>query len=490
MLVVRDSDEEKTIELVKENQLLRTIIDSIHEGVFVTNEKNEIILYNQEVEKTEGLKRENVLGKTEDQVYLSADYNFNETVTKKVLRTGKPVMEQFHKYKLENGHQMNVIYSTFPFYYQGKIAAVYSIGRDINQINRFILNTLEMENKLKTEENTVRQIGARYFLDDIVGISANIHETVLLARKVARHNSPVLIVGETGTGKEIFAHGMHNSSCYAKGPFIPVNCAAIPDTLLESVLFGSVKGAFTGAGDIPGLFEQAEGGTIFLDEINSMPFSLQAKLLRVLQDKSVRRIGSKEEISVNCRVISATNIDPFDTLNEKIIRPDLFFRLATVAINIPPLRERKVDIQVLCKHFINKYNNEFGFIVEDVSSDLLSLFEKYHWPGNVRELENIIESAMNLMEPGEKILAFRHIPNYYHERLNNYQQNSQNRNPDIVTLHDALLEFEKKFIEEALASNDNNITQTAKVLGISRQHLHLKLKTHKILKNFKRNGIK
>ncbi|MEL7565858.1 MAG: sigma 54-interacting transcriptional regulator [Dehalobacterium sp.] len=471
--------------LDRENQLLKTIFDSIHEGVYATNEKGEIILYNNEAERSEGMKRADVLGKKETDVYsFIVENNFHEAVTAKVIRTLKPLIEHHYRFNLPNGRRTDILINSYPFFYKDQLAAVYTIGRDVKTISEFISNTLEMQKKLIMEENSPEnEKGARYLLDNIIGNSEKIRETVSLARKVASHNSPVLVVGETGTGKELFAHGIHNASLFSKGPFVPVNCAAIPDTLLESVLFGTVKGAFTGAVDIPGLFEQSEGGTIFLDEINSMPFPLQAKLLRVLQDKVVRRIGSKTEIPVNCRIVSASNVDPFVAVKEQMIRSDLFFRLATVTVDIPPLRERKEDIKVLCLHFIRKLNEKFGLFVNRVSGNLIKLLEHYHWPGNIRELENIIESGMNFVELEEDELKLKHLPMYFQERLLNNKEISGYIPPLQGTLRSNLLEFEKRVIHDALRRNNWNITRTAGELGILRQNLQHKIKVFKIKKD-------
>lgn len=463
--------------LDKENQLLKAIIENINEAVFATNVANEVFIYNRESEKIEGMKREDVLGKKEREIYK--DYFFADEVKGEVIRTGKPIIDLPYKYKLHNGRIIDIIISTYPFYYKGKLTAVYTISRNINQMGEFIAITLEWQKKLMREEK-INRSGAKYLFDDIIGINEKVLQTIALARKVATRNSPVLIIGETGTGKELYAHGIHNASLFSAGPFVPINCAAIPDTLLESILFGTVKGAYTGAVDLPGLFEQAKDGTIFLDEINSMANALQAKLLRVIQDKVVRRVGSQAEIPVNCRVISATNIDPFE--NSEIIRPDLLFRLATIAIHIPPLCERKEDINLLAKHFIQKYNNDFGLFVNKVSTDVLNLFYKYNWPGNVRELENIIESAMNLIEPNEKTLNIHHLPEYIQNKLLNIKDNSCTLNLKNSKLSNTLLEIEKKAIEDALIRNNSNISKTADELGISRQNLHYKIKKMAIKK--------
>lgn len=468
--------------LNKENELLKTVIDGIHEAVYIVNQNDEIILYNTESEKMEGLDRKDLLGKKEEDVFAQP-YYFSEEVTKKILKTGKPLINQPYWYNLNDGRKTNMIFSAYPFYYQGQITAVYVIFRNMNQLSDFIAITLEMQKKFRKEELS-RHDGAMYLLDDIISSNSKMKRLTAEARKIARRNSPVLIVGETGTGKELFAQGIHNASLYAEGPFIPINCAAIPDTLLESLLFGTVKGAFTGAADLPGLFEQAEEGTIFLDEINSMSLSLQAKLLRVLQEKSVRRLGSKDQIPLHCRVISATNMDPTEAVKEQSMRSDLYFRLATITLNIPPLRERKEDIEVLARHFIRKYNHQFGLFVNDISEEVISFFEEYDWPGNVRELENFIEGAMNFIHSKDKQLQLHHIPEYFEERLFLLKKDPQ-RNTDYQyqrkaihkgTLQDALLETEKDIIESTLMRNKGNISRSAKVLGISRQNLHYKLK--------------
>jgi arginine utilization regulatory protein len=445
----------------------------MHEAVCVTDEDDKIIIYNSEAEKIDGYKRENVIGKKEEEVYDSPDYLFSHKVTYKVKRTGKSIIEQPSEYPLSRDRNIKILYSSYPFYYKGRLSAVYNIYRNIDQIGEFIATTLEMQKKFMKEQNS-NQIRARYFLDDIIGESAEMRKTISVARKTALHDSPVLIVGETGTGKELYAQGIHNAGFSSKGPFTPVNCAAIPETLLESVLFGTKKGAFTGAEDIPGLFEQAEGGSIFLDEINSMPLVLQPKLLRVLQDKLVRRIGSSREIPINCRIISATNIDPLAKGNETNIRPDLFYRLATIIIKIPPLRKRQQDIKALAKHFIEKCNIKYDLFIKDISDEVLSLFTGYNWPGNVRELENVIEGTMCLAGKNIKVFSEDLLPTYFKSKL----YSTKNQLVDSVyqgTLKNALQEFEKNMIISTLQKHNGNVTQAAKELGILRQNLHYRI---------------
>jgi len=472
---VECSEKDKIEELERQNQLLRTIIDTIHEGVYATNQKGEIELYNREVEKTEGMRREEVLGRAEKEVYQGA--NFQEQVTEKVIESGKPLYEQYFEFLLPNGRKTDIIISSFPFYYKNKLSGVFTIGRDLNQFGEFIGKTLEIKKRLAYKQSTdICNSGAEYLLDDIVGVSPKIRETVTFARKIAKKDSPILIFGETGTGKELFAHGIHNASLYAKGPFVPINCAAIPDTLLESLLFGTVKGAFTGAVEAPGLFEQAEDGTIFLDEINSMPIWLQAKLLRVLQDKMVRRIGSKTLRPINCRIISATNIDPFVAIKNQTIRPDVFYRLATVTLYIPPLRERKDDIKELCNYFLKQYCARYGLFLKRVSPDLLQLFDQFDWPGNIRELQNVLEGSISSVESDQEELGVDNLPIYFKERLLKFKNNNATEFSKTGTLHDILLGVEKKVIEDTLQRTNENITKAAAELGIFREALYYRIK--------------
>jgi arginine utilization regulatory protein len=472
---VNDKEKEQFELLKRENQLLKAIIDSIHEGVYATDEKGNIIIYNHQVENTEGMKREEVLGKSEDEMYPG--FNFQALITATVTRTGNPLLEQYFGYSLPNGRKVEIISSSFPYYYKEKLAGVYTIGHDVNQVDELIGKTLEIKKKPAYKQNTV--IGnscAKYVLDDIIGISHKMQEATSLAKKVAKLDSPVLIIGETGTGKELFAQGIHNASIFAQGHFVPINCAAIPDTLIESLLFGTVKGAFTGASDVQGLFEQAEDGTIFLDEINSMPLWLQAKLLRVIQDKMVRRIGGATQRPINCRIISAMNVDPFVAIQEKALRSDVFFRLATTTLYVPPLRDRKEDINILCTHFIKKHYAKYGVFMGKVSPELLEDFECYDWPGNVRELQNIIENSMNFVEDKQNQLTKLNLPPYFRERILKLKSNELLKGNNNGTLHDILSNVEKVVIEESLRKMNGNITKTAEELGIFRQALHYRIK--------------
>ena len=391
-----------------------------------------------------------------------------------VQKNKKPLLEQPVTYTIVNGKKVDAIYNYYPFYENRELAAMYLIGRDMTTMNEILAKYSNLLNKNKANQKTN---GTNYTLDDIIGNSFAIKNIIREARKVALIKSTVMLSGETGTGKELFAQGIHNASHYASGPFVAVNCAALPDTLMESLLMGTVKGAFSGALDMPGLFEQAENGTIFLDEINSLAMHLQAKLLRLLQDQTVRRIGDKTQRKINCRIISATNQDIFEAGENGQFRSDLLFRLTPVVLDIPPLRERTEDIPLLVDHFLSHFNKDFGTNAVKISQEMLDLFNLYNWTGNIRELEHMIESALSMAEPSETILSIEHLPTFIRKQI----QKTTPADLKIFYIKEAekeqsLAEFrrqaEKTFIETALKKNNGNISCTAKQLGISRQNLH------------------
>lgn len=468
-------------ELLLENELLRNIVEHVHEGIYVIDQNENILLVNEAMEKIEGLKREDVVGRKEIDVYGFQHGHYTTVVTKPIKKHGKPLIDQIYTYYFPDGRVISQRFDAYPFYHGNELRAIYSIGRSKQQIERFIAGTLEMNNLVNRNKKNKK---ASYFLSDIIGKSKTIREAVNLSRKIAAHSSPVLLYGKTGTGKELFAQGIHNASMFADGPFVPVNCAAIPETLLEATLFGTQKGAFTGAVDAPGLFEQAINGTIFLDEVNAMPKQLQAKMLRVLQEKTVRRVGGKEDIMIECRVISACNQDPFAGDE---IREDFLYRISAVVINIAPLRDRKEDIPVLINYFIKRNNAQFGLFVEGTTARLLQVFCNYSWPGNVRELENILETIMNLIDMKTIQLDIMHLPHYIRSRMSielsvpeqdqedPFNVEEEGNHAGERVLRKKLFEYEKKLIVHALRKHNGNITKAANELGMLRQNLHYRI---------------
>ncbi|MBF7081898.1 sigma 54-interacting transcriptional regulator [Desulfallas sp. Bu1-1] len=388
-----------------------------------------------------------------------------------------------HFFQIDGGSQQNkilkladrnVLVSCFPVFKNGKVEGAISkvVYQDVDKLAALALKS----ESAWTKKNEIK---SRYTLDDIIGASKAVSKLKEIVRRVARGPSTVLITGESGTGKELFAHALHAHSPRANKPFVKVNCAAIPENLLESELFGYREGAFTGSrkGGQIGKFELAHRGTIFLDEIGDMPLSMQAKVLRVLQEKEIERLGDRNTQKVDVRIIAATNRDLAGLIAEGRFRRDLYYRLNVVNINIPPLRERKEDIRDLVNHFIAKYNREFSLKISNLSRDVMELFERYNWPGNVRELENIIERAFNLVE--NDTIEMNHLPHYLLEfgGIQGKEQKTVNLNKSLPALLESV---EKEAIVDALERTGGNKLQSAKLLGISRAWLYKKIKQYQI----------
>ncbi|SMC33539.1 sigma-54 interaction domain-containing protein [Sporomusa malonica] len=471
-------NKQKTLEeLSSENQLLHEIIDSISEGVYAANKDGTILIYNRAFERIEATKRQNMLGKKDTDVYSLPPLENLQRMA--VLQSKKPLLEQYMTYHLYTGKKVDIVYNSYPFFENGELTAVYSINRDIPSISELLTKVMNSfgQNKSKNRPN-----GTSFSLDDIVGISPSIKQAINQARRIAPTASTVMIYGETGTGKELFAQGIHNASPYSSRPFIAVNCAAIPETLMESLLMGTVKGAFSGAIDAPGLCEQAENGTLFLDEINSLSIQLQAKLLRLLQDKRVRRLGDKTERTINCRIISATNQNLYEAASNGSFRDDLLYRLTPVVLHIPPLRQRPEDIPVLSKEFISRFNDQLNLNIKQISPDLLELLSLYKWPGNVRELEHVIESAMSIVENTATEVILEDLPTFLVKRmLSNLSANKSNNTsaaetPTSKLLVEYLRQCETDLIQNTLKMTNGNVSDSAKQLGVSRQDLHYRLR--------------
>ena len=320
--------------------------------------------------------------------------------------------------------------------------------------------------------------GASFTMEDIIAVDEKMKNARDYIPVVAACDLPVMIYGETGTGKEVFAQSIHNASERRDKPFIAQNCAALSDTLLESILFGTSKGAFTGAMENKGLFELADGGTLFLDEINSMPLFLQSKLLRVLQDGSFRSLGGSETKRTNVKIIAATNVEPLEAIEKGQLRRDIYYRLSMMSIRIPPLRERKADIGHFVKFYVNKHNGTFHKQVQYVSKDLLKKLEEYDWPGNVRELEHVIVYGMSMVDETSALLQYKDIKG----KLLLEKQADRKKTPESLeevpklcsSLREAVAAYEEKLIWQALEAAHGNISEAARILDVPRQTLQRK----------------
>ncbi len=341
----------------------------------------------------------------------------------------------------------------------------------MNELEDLNKRIRQVEEELEHYKDEISKLNnAKYDLHSIIGESKEIRSIKSLVRKVANTNSNVLILGESGTGKELFAHAIHSESNRRKRPFIQVNCAAIPSELLESELFGYEAGAFTGAkrnGKI-GKFEVANGGTIFLDEIGDMPLEMQSKLLRVLQEREIERVGSNISKKIDVRVVVATNRDLEEMVKERTFRLDLYYRINVVTIKVPPLRERKEDIRALAESFAYSLSSKYNKGVIGISKEAMRILEENDWPGNIRELENVIERAINIIED-EDTIEMKHFPTHLV---------GEAQIKEIKPLRVLMDEAEKRIILQYLRYFKNNKTKTAKALNISRTALYEKIEKY------------
>ncbi len=447
--------------------LLESLISNLKEGIHVVDGNGKTIYYNDAMENIEGVKKEDVMGK-EIQEYLK-DIEGQSTIIE-CLQRGIGCKDTIQNYSNVEGKVITSINSTIPVIVDEKIEAVIEIARDMTLIKKLNETICELESNSKLKKNF-------YTFKDILGSSAKLKEEIGKSKKASISNSSVLIYGETGCGKELFAQSIHYDGIRRDNPFIAINCAAIPSALLEGMLFGTVKGSFTGAENKKGLFEEAHRGTILLDEINSMEPYLQSKLLRVLQDGYIRPLGSNKIIDVDVRIIATINEEPEKLIKEGKLRKDFYYRLSVIKITIPPLRSRKEDIVELSRSFIKHYNDILHKNVKSISVDVMEEFLKNEWPGNVRELKNSIESAMNMVDEGQVLTKECFV--------NKINSGSEGRFEVTfkggISLNEYMDNIEKSIIEKIYTKNNYNVTKTSDELKISRQNLQYKLKKHEIL---------
>lgn len=448
-------------------EMLQAILRTIDEGIHVVDANGITIFYNHVASRLDGLTPEEVVGRPLLESFPSL--NEESSTLLRVIRTGVPIYNQPQRYTNFHGMRVETINTTLPVRVGNRLVGAVEVAKDIRRLRELSERILALQEQVIQPKKGKEGKGhaARFTFQDILTDDEAMAALKHRAQRAARTHSPVFIVGETGTGKELLVQAIHAGSPRANAPFVAQNCAALPAQLLESILFGTVKGSFTGAEDRPGLFEVADGGTLFLDEINSMPLELQAKLLRVLQDGQVRRVGGTTDRQVDVRIVAASNQDPEEAVRQGILRPDLYYRLHVVALEIPPLRERKRDILLLTRHFLDLYNRRFGLRVSGVEEQVEQLFMRYHWPGNVRELQHVMEAAMNMVE-GE-VIRLEHLPAYLTGR-------GKRREPSAIRpLREVLKETEERLIRDAMETSRGNIKQAARLLGIPRQTLQYKL---------------
>ncbi|RDY28217.1 PAS domain S-box protein [Romboutsia weinsteinii] len=454
-------------------EILKQILESIDEGIHLIDVHSKTIIYNDAMAKLEGMKKEDIINKSFARV--SEQMSIKNSTLLSVIKNKKPIKENIQKYLNQNGKEITTINTTIPLTINNKLIGALEISKDLTQIN-YLQEKIEKLEEIKSiKENKSEKLG--YSFEDIIGESDCIKNAINKSKKAAKCDATVLIYGETGTGKELISQSIHFASKRKDKPFIAQNCAALPESLLEGILFGTVKGGFTGAIDRPGLFEQANNGTLLLDEINSMPLQLQAKLLRVLQEGYVRRVGGTKDIPVDVRVIATTNENPISIVAEGKLREDLYYRLNVIQVHIPPLRERGNDIILLANKFLKKYNDKLGKHIESMSPKCEKLLKCHYWKGNVRELENTIYSSLSMMD--EENVITNDVINL--NQYNNYEdQNNYMIDIEAKPLDWVVADIEEKYINEALDKTEDNITKAAAVLGIGRQNLQYKMRKYNI----------
>lgn len=449
----------------------------ISDGVMIVDTQGTIVRFDHFNASFKQIDAQAAVGKNLLDVYPGL--NRNTSLLFRAL-SGTSTIGAFTEEVWYDGTVVNLIESDYPIKRNGEI-----IGA---------INISHYANSLFPNDNTAATRPRLYTIQDILGSSAQVTEHIREILRIADTNSSVFIYGETGTGKELAAQSIHMSGSRRNCPFLVQNCAAIPATLLESIFFGTVSGSFTGAENRPGIFEKAHHGTLFLDEINSMNKGLQSKLLRVLEDHKVTRLGDTKERLVDVRVIASTNKDPKACLEDGDLRSDLYYRLNAVSLRIPPLRERREDIPQLCQHFIDRFNREMGKQVTGLDKDVEDYLFSYDYPGNIRELRNIIESMMN-KSPGKQ-LSLEDLP-YYMIREDSDSPGSTGRNNAALrvsaslsdqidsnhfsTLKDAVDRFEVQYILDA-CHDVSTYAGLAKKLGITPQSLQYKLNKYDLKK--------
>ncbi|AFM40848.1 PAS domain S-box [Desulfosporosinus acidiphilus SJ4] len=452
------------------SESLYTLLENIPEGVHITDQQGITQLYNQSAANIDGINPQKALGKHVLEMFPSLT---EETSTiLQVLRTGESVIRKEQEIRNLYGIPIYLLTTSLPIRANGRIVGAIDISQNLTQVKLLAEKIVDLHSDLKLRPKRPNVEHANYTFNDIIGQHPALLEVIERAKKAARTDSPILVHGETGTGKELLVQSIHNHSPRRNGPFISQNCAALPATLMESILFGTSKGSFTGAENRIGLVELADGGTLFLDELTCLDFELQAKLLRFIQEKNIRRIGDSQLRPMNVRIITSTNMDPAVAVKKNLLRPDLYYRLNVVSLKLPPLRERSTDIPILTQRFITELNQNLHCQISSISPPVQDLFSSYPWPGNIRELRCTLEGAMNLAETDS--LEITHLPPHLLQKaLPDQPMNLSD--VENLPLPEALGKVEKTLISSALEKSKGNVSQAAKILGLPRQTLQYKI---------------
>lgn len=473
------------------------MLESVTAGVMLLDASGQILYLNRAQCELDESNKSELIGAFHADLY--PEQSDNSLLITKILAEGVGFNECAIMYQNPNGTVSHSLFSVFPIVNQDRLHGLMCFAQKFGPAIVPDAVRISGSSKKATAAQAVT----------IIGRHPQMLRAISIARTAAATPSPIMLCGETGTGKEVFARSIHAWSPLSAKPYVAVNCAAIPDSLAESILFGTAKGSFTGAMESPGLFEQADGGILFLDEIDSMPLELQPKLLRVIQEMKVRRVGSSVEKSISVKILTAAGTSAENLIQSKKLRADLYYRLGVNIIEIPPLRERLSDLPELISHFLLKLNYKLGQRFKGVSPEVMKIFQEYHWPGNIRELEHALESCMN-SSLGQFWLTDKMLPVHFFKNAGDdsaptipedhnagpkagghifqaHYATAPNQTeadekppapgkPNMQLIKDASDDSEKRLLLSALRKTYGNVTLAARELGISRQLMHYKMK--------------
>ena len=449
---------------------LQAVLSTEDDAITIVDQKMNVIFWNEAAEETYNIQKEEILGKKITDFFLHDDL-----MVLNVLKTKKKVKNKYHRPR----HDKHVVINTSPIFDgNGELIGAVSVERDITQLVKLNENLIMTSRELQELKQRVHTDQEILPFSKLIGKSKALRKTIAIANKSAKTDATTLILGESGTGKEICARAIHEASARRKGPFIPVNCGAIPHALFESELFGYEGGSFTGAQKEgkPGKIEMAHGGTLFLDEVGELPLEMQVKLLRVLQEQVLYRIGDSKGRKVDVRFIAATNQDLIKLMEEKKFRSDLYYRLNVIQLTMPPLRERVEDIPLLAQYFLEQFASRYQVPVPEIQPDAMPVLLQHPWPGNVRELRNLMERVVILSEKPviqkEDLVSF-----FQHPDAPAFSERGAENRRSLSSEKDHM---EKQLIEQALKETAGNKSQAARKLRISRVTLYKKLKKYQI----------
>ncbi|EGB14788.1 sigma54 specific transcriptional regulator, Fis family [Pseudodesulfovibrio mercurii] len=470
---------------------MQALWESMAVGVAVVNAQGVCEYMNSIQRRTDGFTHINVVGQHITNLYLPHERDLIPTM--ECLQKKAPLLKRAYWYKTTNNYLASTVTDFFPLFDNGEIDGCIAF---IIWLGPTLING--KRDRCKAPAFSGHTSGL-YTFDSIVGRNAQLLDVIHAAKAAAKTSASVMIWGESGVGKEVFAQGIHSESERSGKPFIPVNCAAIPENLLEGILFGTVKGAYTDATDKAGLFEKADGGTLLLDELNSMPLTLQTKLLRVLQEKRVCRLGSYSEIPVDVRIVSVLNEPPLAAVERGILRLDLFYRLAVVGLEIPPLRERKDDIPILAHSFVEVSDLRADHKSIRFSDDVFQQFLEYSWPGNIRELAHVIECCLVMLGSADVITDSCLPPHFRKAHMHaehaaapaastasvpveasavrSYFDYAEVQRGEVVPLKQCLNDYERHCIQNVLRVTGGNVAKAARIFRMTAAGLRYRIKT-------------